>query len=110
MKLLLDQNLSYRLIAGFGDLYPQSTHVREVGLAEATDEEMWRFAHANSFAIVSKDSDFRQRSFLRGHPPKVIWIRRGNCSTDDASAILHGRYREVESFGADVAASLLALE
>ncbi len=71
---------------------------------------MWRFAGENGFAIVSKDSGFGQRSFLRGHPSRLIWIRRGNCSTDDVEAILRVRRREVEAFGEDVAAALLALE
>ena len=81
MKLLLDQNLSPRLFTVVGDLYPGSTHVREVGL-QAADDTVWRYAAEHGFAIVSRDADFHERSFLLGHPPKVIWIRRGNCSTE----------------------------
>lgn len=81
MRLLLDQNLSFTLVQALADLYPDSAHVREVGLERADDDQVWRYAATRGLAIVSKDSDFRQMSFVRGHPPKVIWIRRGNCST-----------------------------
>ncbi len=78
MRLLLDQNLSPRLLNGLTDLYPGSTHIREVGLQAADDNAVWQYAAQHGFAIVSKDADFRERSFLLGHPPKVIWI----CSLD----------------------------
>jgi len=61
------------------DVFPNSLHVREIGLVEATDTEIWNYAKANDFVIVSKDTDFQQRSLLLGHPPKVVWIRVGNC-------------------------------
>jgi predicted nuclease of predicted toxin-antitoxin system len=81
VKLLFDQNLSHRLVKALASEFPESVHVRDVGLEKALDEPVWEYAKANSFVIVSKDSDFHQRSFLFGHPPKVVWIRRGNCST-----------------------------
>ena len=81
MTLLLDQNLSPRLITVLGDLYPGSTHVRDAGLQAADDDTVWRYAAQHGFAIVSKDADFHERSFLLGHPPKVIWIGRGNGSS-----------------------------
>jgi len=81
MKLLLDQNLSQHLVVTLADLFPNSVHVRSIGLDTADDEALWNFAKQNDFTIVSKDIDFRQRSFLFGHPPKVIWIALGDCST-----------------------------
>ena len=81
MRLLLDANLSPRLVGSLDDLYPGTTHVREVGLASAEDSTIWECAAANGFTIVSKDADFHQRSFLLGYPPKVVWLRRGNCSS-----------------------------
>ena len=78
MRLLLDQNLSPRLVTGLADLYPESVHVRDVGLQMADDETIWAYAEQHGLAILSKDADFHQRSFVRGHPPKVVWIRRGN--------------------------------
>ena len=98
MRLLLDQNLSPRLLDLLADLYPASTHVRSVGLANADDETVWRYAVQQGFVIVSKDSDFHQRSFLYGHPPKVIWIRRGNCSTDDVAGLLRAHHADLIAF------------
>ncbi|MGO9336147.1 MAG: DUF5615 family PIN-like protein [Terracidiphilus sp.] len=84
MKLLLDENLSPRLVASVGDLYPNSTHVEDCGLLAAPDEQVWRFALENGFAIVTKGSDFSERSVLDGCPPKVIWLRIGNCKKAQA--------------------------
>lgn len=72
MNLLFDQNLSPRLVASLADAFPNSAHVRDVGLGRADDESVWRYAAENSLTIVSKDSDFHQLSFLRGHPPKIV--------------------------------------
>ena len=63
------------------DIYPETLHVRDVGLESADDLEIWSYARTQGFVIVSKDSDFRQLSFTFGHPPKIAWMRRGNCST-----------------------------
>jgi predicted nuclease of predicted toxin-antitoxin system len=100
VRLLLDQNLSPRLLPALADLFPDSTHVREVGL---------QYAAQHGFAIVSKDADFHERSFLLGQPPKVIWIRRGNCSTSEISSILRNNYGAVTEFEEDAEASFLAL-
>jgi len=72
MKLLFDPNLSYKLIGRLGDLFPDSEHVRNLNLHEADDRTVWEYARANGFAIVSKDEDFHQLSFLYGPPPKVF--------------------------------------
>ena len=83
MKLLFDHNLSYKLVGRLADLFPDSEHVRNVNLHEADDRTVWEYARANGFAIVSKDEDFHQLSFLYGAPPKVVWVRLGNCTTAD---------------------------
>jgi predicted nuclease of predicted toxin-antitoxin system len=83
VRLLLDQNLSPRLVSTLADVFPRSIHVSDVGLSRATDEVVWNYAAQHGYVIVSKDAEFHQRSFLLGHPPKVVWIRRGNCSTGD---------------------------
>lgn len=72
MKLLFDHNLSFRLVQQLGDICPGSTHVADFSMACANDDVIWQHAARNGFVIVSKDDDFRQRSFLRGHPPKVV--------------------------------------
>ncbi len=88
MKLLLDQNLSRKLVTMLADMYPGSTHVSALNLHQATDAIIWAFAKESNFTIVSKDSDFHQRSFLEGWPPKVVWLRLGNCSTQDIANCL----------------------
>jgi predicted nuclease of predicted toxin-antitoxin system len=70
VKLLLDQNLAPRLVASLANLYPNSTHVRDVGLATADDDAVWRHAADEGFTIVSKDADFHERSFLLGPPSR----------------------------------------
>ena len=91
------------------DLYPESVHVRELGLQQADDEVIWRHAAAEGFAIVTKDDDYRQRSFVRGHPPKVIWIRLGNCTTAEVEQVLRTRRDDVLKFEVDDQAALLVL-
>jgi predicted nuclease of predicted toxin-antitoxin system len=81
VKLLLDQNLSDRITSPISDLFPGTTHIKAVGLTEADDRTVWEWAKQHGFTIVSKDTDFHQRAILFGHPPKVIWLRVGNCQT-----------------------------
>ena len=109
MKLLFDQNLSHRLVPALADIFPDSNHVRSVGLGRADDDAVWQYATAEGFAIVSKDSDFHQLSFVRGHPPKVVWIRRGNCSTDEIESLLRQRAEDLRVFDRDPDASFLVL-
>lgn len=109
MKLLFDQNLAPRLVQVLRDLYPNSSHVREANLQAADDTLVWEHALAHGFAIVTKDDDFRQRSFLFGAPPKVIWIRLGNCTTAEVASVLRSRHRDILAFEADPAAALLLL-
>lgn len=71
MKLLFDQNLSHRLVGRLSDIYPESIHVREVGLHDADDLAIWQYAGAHGYAIVSKDSDFQQRSLLHGDTAEI---------------------------------------
>lgn len=80
MTLLFDANLSPALVVSLRTEYPGSTHVRDVGLRSGTDAEIWEYAKVNGFTIVSKDTDFRERSFVEGFPPKVLWLDVGNAS------------------------------
>ncbi|MEE8169733.1 MAG: DUF5615 family PIN-like protein [Phycisphaerae bacterium] len=79
MKLLFDQNLSHRLVGKLQRIYPESAHARRIGMASATDEEVWQYARSHGYLIVTKDADLHERSLLFGHPPKIIWVRRGNA-------------------------------
>ena len=78
MKLLFDENLSPKLPRLVTTLFPDSLHLRDCGLKGATDEEIWEWR--NAFTLVSKDSDFYQRSLFYGSPPKFVGF---------ASAIAH---------------------
>ncbi len=107
--LLLDENLSARLVAGLGDLYPNCVHVGARGLLAGSDHAIWQHARDHRLAIVSKDEDFQRLSILYGPPPKVIWIGLGNCSTADVLRLLRERYGEINRFLADEEAAFLAL-
>jgi len=98
LKLLLDENLSPRLIASIDDLFPASRHITECGLRSFPDDDVWHYAKENGFAIVSKDSDFSERSALRGSPPKVIWLRIGNCTTTRAGFLLRDAFPRIQAF------------
>jgi len=99
VRLLLDQNLSRKLVGRLGELYPDSAHVTEVGLETATDREIWNYAAANDYVIVSKDDDFRQLAFMHGAPPKTIRLRSGNVSAAAVLQILVGDREAIERFG-----------
>lgn len=101
MRLLFDQNLSPRLLTILADLYSGSTHVRNEALEAADDDTVWEYAARHGFAIVSKDADFHQRSFLLGPPPKVIWIQRGNCATEEVAVLLREHHADVRAFEED---------
>lgn len=108
-RLLFDENLAPRLARDLADLFPDSGHVRDLNLQTASDEEIWAQAADGCFVIVTKDDDFRQRGFLRGHPPKVIWVRLGNCRTADVATLLRAREADVHAFIDDPQLALLAL-
>jgi predicted nuclease of predicted toxin-antitoxin system len=109
LKLLLDENLSPILPAALLDCYGECQHVRDVGLKASSDAEVWEYAASKGLVIVTKDSDFRQRSFLHGHPPKVIWIGLGNCSTKMIEDLLRRWITEVAEFLADGVKAFLVL-
>ena len=109
MKLLFDENLSPRLVQALEPDYPGSAHVRTLGLRGATDSAIWERARREDYAIVSKDNDFRQLSFLHGAPPKVIWLSVGNAGTEAILRFLHSQRAKIKVFGADAQASLLVL-
>ncbi len=109
MKLLIDENLSPRLVQALESDYPSSAHVRSLGLRAATDAMIWERARQEAAAIVSKDNDFRQLSFVHGAPPKVIWLSVGNAGTEAILPFLRSQRAEIRAFEADAEASLLVL-
>ena len=101
MKLLFDQNLSPRLPSLLADIFPDSLHVRELGMQMAQDTRIWDYAKLHGFVIVSKDSDFQARSLLLGHPPKFIWLRVGNCPVKTVEDLLRKYSVAIHTFELD---------
>lgn len=109
MKLLFDQNLSWRLPQALAELFPDSRHVREIGLKASEDLDIWEYAKSNGYIIVTKDTDFQQRSLLYGYPPKVIWLRVGNCTVQRIEDLLRRHSAAIHTFGLDEEKSYLPL-
>jgi predicted nuclease of predicted toxin-antitoxin system len=107
--VLLDQNLSPALASSLRDVF-DAVHVRDVGLAAASDDEVWAFAAAEGRTIVTKDSDFDELAILRGSPPRVVWLRLGNCSTRDVAAILRSHAHAIQTFCKGSEASILVID
>jgi predicted nuclease of predicted toxin-antitoxin system len=110
MKLLFDENLSDRIVRKIIDLYPDSAHVKGLALNNTDDAIIWEYAKRNDFTIVSKDSDFYQRSLLYGHPPKLIYLRIGNSPTAKIVQILRDNFDTLGQFETGVSESILVLE
>lgn len=106
MKLLFDQNLSFKLCALLEDVFPGSVQARRAGLAEADDLIVWRYAAANGFTLVTLDADFADMAALLGPPPKVVWLRRGNQPTTVIAQILRDQAQAIAAFEADDAVCL----
>nr|WP_275994371.1 DUF5615 family PIN-like protein [Argonema antarcticum] len=105
----MDENLSDRIIHRIIDLYPDSAHVKTLALTNTDDSVIWEYAKANDFVIVSKDSDFHQRSLLYGHPPKFIYLRIGNSPTPVIVQILRDNFDTIIQFGNSKVESILVL-
>jgi len=110
MKLLLfDENLSPRLADRLADIFPNSVHINSIGLGKALDREVWEYARQNDYMIVTKDADFSEMSLLSSFPPKIIWIRRGNCSTSDIENLLRESYGAIAELSDNSELGILTL-
>lgn len=109
MKLLLDHNLSPRLTGRLADIFTGISHITFHALDKASDVEVWQFASMNGFNLVTKDSDFYDLSLLRGFPPKVIWLRIGNCTTTAIEELIREHQQDIQLFETDSEAGTLAL-
>ncbi|NKC13287.1 MAG: hypothetical protein GKR94_14155 [Gammaproteobacteria bacterium] len=109
MKLLLDQNLSLRLLEKLEPVYPGSTQVKFVELDQADDLTVWQFAKDNGFTIVTKDSDFHEFSLVYGNPPKVIWLKCGNKPKWYVLGLLLNNKDQIEAFLEDSDSSCLEI-
>ena len=109
MKLLFDQNLSFRLVGALASEFPKSQQVRQLGLETANDSAIWRYAKTHGFAIVTKDEDFANRVTLHGFPPLVVWLRTGNTSYREVIAVLKKQTPAIQRFLTEQSAGCLEL-
>lgn len=109
MKLLFDQNLSPRLVYRLQDCFPSASHVSLLGLAAASDLAVWTYARAEGFTIVTKDTDFNDMTIVLGVPPKIIWIRLGNCTTKDIESTMRRHQVAITAFSDDPVSSVLEI-
>ena len=109
MKLLLDQNMSYRLVDKINSLFPETEQVKRLGLEDKPDRDIWDFAKKEDFTIVTFDSDFYDMSLLLGHPPKVIWIKVGNLTTKNLELIIKEKAEQIKLFISDIEISCLEI-
>jgi predicted nuclease of predicted toxin-antitoxin system len=109
VKLLFDENVSHKLVGILAHEFPGSVHVRDVGLRAAEDGEIWDHARTHGLLIVSKDTDFRERSYLDGFPPKIIWLDVGNAGTTAIAELLRRERGRVDRFEKQEETSLLIL-
>ena len=107
MKLLFDQNLSFKLCNALADLFPGSGQLRLLGLDKTDDRAVWEYAKANGFTLVSQDADFAERASLLAHMPKIIWLRCGNQPTSTIEQLLRSHADAIAAFEQDEAAVCL---
>lgn len=109
VELLFDQNLSPRLVERLSDLYPDSEHVSSARLDRALDEAVWEHALENGYTIVTKDADFDELGHFHGHPPRVVWLRIGNSTTQQIETLLRDRHAAILELHANPDAGTLEL-
>ena len=109
MRLLFDEQLSESLVSALADVFPNSLHVRLLGHGGAADPVVWQLALEQGCVLVTKDEDFHRLSILRGAPPKVVWLRVGNCATTDVVRLLRSQVEAIRAFEAQTEATFLEL-
>ncbi len=108
-RLFFDEPLSEELCQTVADIFPGSLHIRLLGQGGAPDITVWELARQHGCLVVSKDEDFHRLALLRGAPPKFVWIRLGNCTTDDIAQLLRRRYDDISHFEQQSDATVLEL-
>jgi predicted nuclease of predicted toxin-antitoxin system len=109
VRVLFDEQLSESLLRQLQDLCPDAVHIRQVGLGGAADEVVWQRAIDLGCVLLTKDEDFHRLSVLKGAPPKVVWLRVGNCATDDVEQLVRKHWPRLLVFVDDPVAALLEL-
>lgn len=109
MKLLFDQNISFRILGSIKPHFPQATQVRLAGLENSSDKEIWDYARKNQFVIVTFDSDFYDFSVIWGSPPKIILIKSLNQTTNAISELLIAHKETILEFENDQSINCLEI-
>jgi predicted nuclease of predicted toxin-antitoxin system len=90
MKLLLDANVSWKLIPVLKEHFGECIHVDDIPELEfpAKDMKIWQYAKDNGYTVITRDNDFNDLIAIKGFPPKIIWLRTGNCSRKATADLL----------------------
>ncbi len=89
MTLWVDAQLPPGIAAWVQENFPvTAAALRDIGLRDAEDEEIFAAAKAASVVVMTKDSDFRDLLDRLGPPPQVIWVTCGNTSNARLKEIL----------------------
>jgi predicted nuclease of predicted toxin-antitoxin system len=98
VSLLFDQNISFRIISKIASSFPTAKQVRQLGIENFSDIEIWQYAKQNKFTVVTFDADFFDLSNFKGHPPKIVWLRFGNTKTDFLADIINSKSSIIKDF------------
>lgn len=99
MKLLFDDNISYRIVKKVAEVFPGCLHVNRTGLATpAPDKAIWEYSQKYDYVVVTFDDDFEDLHNLYGFPPKVIILRLRNTSTQAIADILMAKKADINDF------------
>lgn len=99
MKLLLDANISWRISQNLKSYFDDCIHVDFTNLSKpARDIDIWKYAKANNFVVVTNDSDFINFVNLYGFPPKIILLRTGNQSNNYLESLMISNKQVFEDF------------
>jgi predicted nuclease of predicted toxin-antitoxin system len=98
MKLLVDNNLSFKLVQALQIPFSGSQHVRNVLSIQSDDISIWNYAKSNDFTILTKDNDFDERSQLDGCPPKIIHLICGNKTSLYILDLLISHQADISAF------------
>ena len=98
MKLLLDQNISRRILPSLEEVFPDSTQVQLIGLEYSDDLTIWRYAKEHAYTILTKDADFTELMLLYGVPPKIIWLKCGNIDNSSLLELILQQHDSVSQF------------
>ncbi|HLP50621.1 MAG TPA: DUF5615 family PIN-like protein [Chitinophagales bacterium] len=103
MNLLLDQNISHRVVQLIQNHFPEASSIKHQGLTNADDLSVWKFAKENDFCVVTFDEDFYNIQLIKGFPPKIVWFKTGNLSNQKVADFLIAHKEMINAFLTDAA-------